>query len=105
MHSQQFKHIFNNICPFLSEPAKLQVKAKTQRKTLAGKAKETESVPTQITEDLGPSVEPKALDDVVTESKRGSGDHVNISTETLVGGTDPEDGSSVTQTRKTNGRR
>lgn len=94
--------------PFLFETGKLQVKPKTPRKKQATKtlaAKETESIPTQISELPGPSLEPKSLDEVLPESKKGSGDHVDIKKETLMDGKDPADSSFGAQTRRTSSRR
>lgn len=111
MHSQQIEHIIFVMSPFLFEPAKLQAKPKTPRKKQASKtlaAKETESTPTHVSELPGPSVEPKTLDEVVTESKKGSGDHADIKKEIWKEGwKDPEDsaGAQTTQTRRTSSRR
>lgn len=112
MHSQQIEHIIFIMSPFLFEPAELQAKSKTPRKKQASKtlaAKETESIPTHVSELPGPSVEPKTLDEVVTESKKGSGDHADIKKKTWKEGEkDPEDsnaGAQTTQTRRTSSRR
>lgn len=82
--------------------AKQQVKPNTTKRKRASKtlaAKEAESVPiTQHSELPGPSVQPKAVDDVVTEPQKGSGDHVEVET-----GEEPEESRSGAQTKRTKG--
>ncbi|XP_028456670.1 transcription factor TFIIIB component B'' homolog [Perca flavescens] len=91
------------------EPAKLQVKPNTTKRKQASKtlaAKEAESITiqtntTQHSELPGLSVQPNVFDDDVTESQKGSDDHVDVKKETLTGGEDPEDSSSGAQTTRT----
>ncbi|XP_028456671.1 mucin-5AC-like [Perca flavescens] len=91
------------------EPAKLQVKPNTTKRKQASKtlaAKEAESITiqtntTQHSELPGLSVQPNVFDDDVTESQKGSDDHVDVEKETLTGGEDPEDSSSGAQTTRT----
>ena len=72
-------------------------KRKQASRTVA--AKEAESVTAiQHSELPGPSVQPDALDDVVTEPQEGSGDHVEVETVE-----DPEDGRSGGQTGRKRG--
>ncbi|XP_049460193.1 transcription factor TFIIIB component B'' homolog isoform X3 [Epinephelus fuscoguttatus] len=96
-------------------PAKLQVEPNTTKRKEASKAlaaKEAEPIPIQTNTTLhselpGPSVQPKAFDDIVTEQQKGSGDHVHAEKETLTGGEDPENSSSgalIKRTRGTTGR-
>lgn len=93
---------------FLFDPAKLQVKPNTPTKRRASKtpaAKEAESTPSQTnaiqdSELPGPSVQPKASDEVVTEPQKGSGDHGDVENETLTGGKeDSISGAQTTQRR------
>ncbi|XP_033502895.2 uncharacterized protein LOC117269742 isoform X2 [Epinephelus lanceolatus] len=92
-------------------PAQLQVESNTTKRKEASKAlaaKEAEPIPIQTnttlhSELLGPSVQPKALDDIVTEQQKGSGDHVHAEKETLTGGEDPENTSSGALIKRTRG--
>ncbi|XP_034752722.1 transcription factor TFIIIB component B'' homolog isoform X2 [Etheostoma cragini] len=94
------------------EPAKLQVKPNTTKRKQASKtltAKEAESIPihpkpTEYSRLLGPSVQPRDLDDDVTEPQKGSDDHMDVEKETLTGGKDPEDSGSGAQTTRTSSR-
>ncbi|XP_049909320.1 transcription factor TFIIIB component B'' homolog isoform X4 [Epinephelus moara] len=92
-------------------PAKLQVEPNATKRKEASKAlaaKEAEPIPIQTNTTLhselpGPSVQPKAFDDIVTEQQKGSGDHVHAEKETLTGGEDPENSSSGALTKRTRG--
>ncbi|KAK9532323.1 hypothetical protein VZT92_009711 [Zoarces viviparus] len=74
---------------------KVQVKPKTSKRKQASK-----TLATEHSELPGPSLQPKACDDV-TEPQKGSGDHVDVEKETLTGGDHPEDSSSGAQTPRT----
>lgn len=83
--------------PFLFAPAKLRASPKTPRRKLANQSltvTETGSIPTEMSDLPGPSVEPKT-----------DGNHANIRKETLMGLKDPEENSSGAQTRRTTSRR
>ncbi|XP_075938415.1 uncharacterized protein LOC142938781 isoform X2 [Anarhichas minor] len=75
---------------------KVQVKPKTSKRKQASK-----TLATEHSELPGPSLQPEACDDVVTEPQKGSGDHVDVEKETLTGGDHPEDSSSGAQTTRT----
>ncbi|KAM6901339.1 uncharacterized protein PEZ65_019473 isoform 2-T2 [Lycodopsis pacificus] len=75
---------------------KVQVKPKTSKRKQASK-----TLATEHSELPGPSLQPEACDEVVAEPQKGSGDHVDVETETLTGGDHPEDSSSGAQTTRT----
>ncbi|XP_045922961.1 transcription factor TFIIIB component B'' homolog isoform X2 [Micropterus dolomieu] len=87
--------------------AKLQVTSNTTTtmrasKTLAAK----ESIPvqantTQDSELAGPSVQPKAINELITEPQKRSCEHIDIEKETLIDGKDHENSSSGAQTAQT----
>nr|XP_046230918.1 transcription factor TFIIIB component B'' homolog isoform X2 [Scatophagus argus] len=84
--------------------AKLQVKPKFPRKNQASKtlaAKEAEFFSTQGSELPGPSVQPKAMDEVVSDPQKEGGDHVDVEKQVLTSGKEPEDSSSEAQTAQT----
>lgn len=73
----------------------MQFRPKTQRRKEDSKNLAAESISSQILEQPGLTVEPKASVEVDIDSKNGSGDHVNI---TMV---DPVVGKNLEETTHT----
>ncbi|XP_038589444.1 transcription factor TFIIIB component B'' homolog isoform X2 [Micropterus salmoides] len=87
--------------------AKLQVTPNTTTRMRASKtlaAKESIPVQANTTQDSelpGPSVQPKAINELITEPQKRSCEHTDIEKETLIDGKDHENSSSGAQTAQT----